>query len=158
MFISNILSKKIIRYLRQIKKTWTHIIENSETDQLELNVNKITILQDRCFFLSLKDRAHIQNRIVADDVLLAVQINDQQSWIFDRVCSIQHVISFIYIFLEDTNYLKSDARILKKILSKKCKIFISQDFNALHSKQTRMKVQMNEFTFENCTLTSDHSS
>jgi len=158
MSISNVLSKEMTRYLRQIKKTWTHIVGDSEADQLGLDANTVAILQGRCPSLSLEDRAHIQNRIVAGDVLPAVQIDDERSRIFDRVCSIQHVIPSIHTFLEDTKYLEPGARILKKILPGKCKVSISQDFGALHSGQTRMKVQTSEFTFEDRTLTSDHSS
>ncbi len=77
MSISNVLSKEMTRYLRQIKKTWTHIVGDSEADQLGLDANTVAILQGRCPFLSLEDRAHIQNRIVPGDVLPAVQINDQ---------------------------------------------------------------------------------
>jgi len=146
------------RYLRRIKNTWTQIVGDEEADQLRLDANTIAILQGRCPSQSSADRAHVQIRMIAGDVLPAVTADDQRSRIFDRVCSIGHVIPSIHTFLEDTKYLEPPARILKELLPGKCKGSLSQHFSALHSGQTKVKVQTSEFTFEDRTLPSGRSS
>ena len=146
------------RYLRRIRKTWTRILGDEEADQLQLDANTVAILQNRCPLLSLKDRAHVQSRFLAEDVLSTVRADDEQSRVFDRACSIEHVIPSIHTFLEDTKYLKPDARILKKLLPGKCKDSMSQHFSALHSGQTKVKMQTSEFTYEDRTSSPDGSS
>ena len=96
--------------------------------------------------------------MLASDVLPAVTADDQRSRIFDRVCSIEHVIPSIHTFLEDTKYLEPPARILKELLPGKCKGSMSQHFSALHSGQTKVKVQTSEYTFEDRTSPSGRSS
>lgn len=64
------------RYLRRIKSTWTGIIKNEKTDQLRLDVNTVAILQGRCPSRSSKDRAHVQIRMLAGDILPAVTADD----------------------------------------------------------------------------------
>ncbi len=150
--------KKMTRYLHWIKNIWTLIIKDEKTDQLQLNVNVIAILQSCCFLQSLKDRAHIQIRMLADNVFLTITADDQRSWIFDHAYSIEHVILLIHIFFKDIKYFESLARILKKLLLSKCKNFMSQHFNALHSEQMKMKMQMSEYIFKNWTLSFNHSS
>ncbi len=78
--------------------------------------------------------------MLASDILLAVIANNQQLRIFDRICSIEYIILFIYTFLEDTKYLEPPIRILKELLPGKYKGFISQYFSALYSGQTKVKV------------------
>lgn len=146
------------RYLRRIKNTWTLIVGDEEADQLRLDANTVAILQGRCPSLSSEDRAHIQIRMLAGDVLPAVTADDQRARIFDRACSIEHVILSIHTFLEDTKYLEPPARILKELLPGKCKGSMSQHFSALHSGQTKVKVQMSEYTFEDRTSPSGRSS
>ena len=146
------------RYLRRVRKTWTRILGDEEADQLQLDANTVAILQGRCPLLSLEDRAHVQSRFLAGDVLPAVKADDERSQVFDRACSIEHVIPSIHTFLEDTKYLEPGARILKKLLPGKCKDSMSQHFSALHSGQTKVKVQTSEFTYEDRTSSSDGSS
>lgn len=95
-------------------------------------------LQGRCPSQSLEDRAQLQFRVLAGDTLPAVTAGDQRSQIFDRVCSIEHVIPSIHTFFEDTKYLELPARILKELLPGKCKGSMSQHFGALHSGQTKV--------------------
>lgn len=99
--------------------------------------------------LSLKDHTHIQSRFLTEDVLSVIKADDEQSQIFDHACLIEHVISFIHMFLKDMKYLELSVRILKKLLLRKCKDFMSQHFSALHSEQTKVKMQMSEFIYEN---------
>lgn len=146
------------RYLRRINKTWTQVVGDKEADQLRLDANTVAILQGRCPMLSLKDRAHVQNRMLAGDIFPAVKADDQRSQIFDRSCSIEHVIPSIHTFLENTKYLEPPARILKQLLPGKCKGSMSQHFSALHGGQVKVKVQTSEFTFEDRTSSSGRSS
>lgn len=146
------------RYLRRINKTWTQVIGDKEADQLRLDANTVAILQGRCPMLSLEDRAHVQNRMLAGDIFPAVKADDQRSQIFDRSCAIEHVIPSIHTFLENTKYLEPPARILKQLLPGKCKGSMSQHFNALHGGQVKVKVQTSEFTFEDRTSSSGRSS
>lgn len=96
--------------------------------------------------------------MLVNDFLFAITIDDQRLRVFDRICSIEYVISFIHIFLEDTKYLESLARILKKLLSSKYRDFMSQHFNVFHNEQTKMKMQMSKYIFENRTSSFDRSS
>jgi len=59
--------------------------------------------------------------MLAGDILPAVVAGDHRSQIFDRVCSIEHVIPSIHTFLEDTKYVEPPVRILKELLPGKCK-------------------------------------
>lgn len=135
-------------YLCQVRKTWTQILGDEEADQLQLDANTVAILQGWCPLLSLEDRAHVQSRFLTEDVLPAVKADDEQSQVFNCACSIEHVIPSIHTFLEDMKYLEPSTRILKKLLLGKCKDSMSQHFSALHSEQTKVKVQMSEFTYE----------
>ncbi len=146
------------RYLCRIRNTWTRIVGDEEADQLQLDANTVATLQGRSPLQSSEDRAHVQNRMLAGDVLKAVTADDQRSRIFHRVCSIEHVIPSIHTFLEDTKYLEPPARILKELLPGKCKGSMSQHFSALHSGQTKVKLQTSEYTFEDRTSPSGRSS
>lgn len=146
------------RYLRRIKNTWTQIVGDEEADQLRLDANTVKTLQGRCPSQSSENRAHAQIKMLASDVLPAVTADDQRSRIFNRVCSIEHMIPSIHTFLEDTKYLEPPARILKELLSGKCKGSMFQYFSALHSGQTKVKVQTSEYTFEDRTSPSGRSS
>jgi len=146
------------RYLRRIKNTWTQIVGDEEADQLRLDANTVAILQGRCPSRSSEDRVHVQIKMLAGDVLPAVTADDQRSRIFDRACSIEHVILSIHTFLEDTKYLEPPARILKELLPGKCKGSMTQHFSALHNGQTKVRVQMSEYTFEDQTSPSGRSS
>ena len=150
--------KEMTRYLRRIKSTWTGIVGDEEADQLQLDANTVAILQGRCPSQSSEDRAHVQIKMLAGDILPAVTADHQRSRILDRACSIEHVIPFIHTFLEDTKYLEPPARILKELLPGKCKGSMSQYFSALYSGQTKVKVQTSEFTFEDRILPSGRSA
>ncbi|KAL9631872.1 MAG: hypothetical protein Q9164_005658 [Protoblastenia rupestris] len=113
--------EEMTRYLRLIRKTWTRILGEEEADQLQFDANTVAILQGRCPSQSLEDRAQLQIRMLAGDILPAFTADDQQSWILDCVCSIEHVIPSIHTFLEDTKYLEPPARILKELLPDKTK-------------------------------------
>ncbi len=158
MLFSDKQQQEMTRYLRRIKNTWTQIVGDEEADQLRLDANTVAILQGRCPSQSLEDRAHVQTRMLAGDILPAVIAGDHRLQIFDRVCSIEHVIPSIRTFLEDTKYLEPPARILKELLPGKCKGSMSQHFGALHSGQTKVRVQTSESTFEDRTLPPGRSS
>ena len=96
-------------------------------------------------------------RMLVDDIFLVIKTNGQRSAIFDRICSIEYVISSIHFVVENTKYLESGVRILKKLLSNKSKDSISQQFRAHHNEQASMKIQISEFVFENRILPSDDS-
>ncbi len=149
--------KKLTRCLRWVNNAWTQIVENKKDDQLWLDANTIAILRDRCLFESTKDRAFVQMWMLVDDIFLVIKINDQQSAIFNRICSIEYVISSIHFVVENMKYLESDVRILKKLLSNKSKDLISQWFRARHNEQASMKIQISEFVFKNRILSSDDS-
>ena len=95
--------------------------------------------------------------MLANDILPAVTTDDQRSRIFECICLIEYVIPSIHTFLKDTKYLEPPARILKALLPGKCKGSMSQYFSALHSGQTKAKVQTSEFTFEYQILPSSRS-
>ena len=145
------------RYLRRIKDTWTQIMGDKEADQLRLDASTVVILQGRRPSQSSEDLAHVQIRMLANDILPAITTDDQRLRIFDCICSIEYVILSIHTFLEDTKYLEPSARILKELLPGKCKGSMSQYFSALHSGQTKVKVQISEFTFEDQMLPSGRS-
>ncbi len=95
--------------------------------------------------------------MLASDILLAVISDNQRLQIFDRTCSIKYAILSIYTFLADTKYLEPAIRILKELLPGKYKGSISQYFNALYGRQTKVKVQTSKYTFEYRTLPSSRS-
>ena len=94
-------------------------------------------------------------QMLVNDIFLIIQMNDQRSTIFNRICSIEYVISSIHFVVENMKYLESDIRILKKLLSNKSKDSILQQFHAHHNEQASMKIQISEFVFKNRMLSSD---
>jgi hypothetical protein len=146
------------RYLRRVKATMTYIIGENENDWLLIDANTAFLLQGLCPGLSLKDRAFVQMRMLSRELFPAIQDDNIRSQILERLCSIKHVITTIHTFLEDTKYLEPCTRILKKLLPGKSKGSLSQYFNALHSGQPNVKVQITEFTLEDRTLSGSHAS
>src|SRR4051812_45214767 len=59
--------------------------------------------------------------MLSRELLHAIQDDNIRSQIFERLCSIKHVITTIHTFLEDTKYLEPCTRILKKLLPGKSK-------------------------------------
>ena len=96
-------------------------------------------------------------RMLAGDILPAVKDDNQRSQIFDRICSVEYMISSIYVCIENSKWLEPGVRILKELLPTNKKGSISQQFRALHNGQANMKVQTSEFTFEDRTLPSGDS-
>ena len=92
--------------------------------------------------------------MLAGDILPAVKDEDRRSEIFDRICSLEHVILSIYMCIENTKWLEPAVRILKEPLPATDKGSIPQQFRALHNGQANMKVQISEFTFEDRTSSS----
>lgn len=109
----------------------------------------INILQSHCFCRSSKDYIYVHMQMLADDILSAFQTDDQHTLILKRLDFIEYVISFFHTFVKDTMYLKSDVKILKMILSAKCKDSLSQHFQVLHDLQTDVNIQTSEFSVKN---------
>ena len=90
--------------------------------------------------------------MLAGELFPAIRGDNIRTQIFERLCTIKHVIISIHTFLEDTKYLEPCSRILKKLLPSKCKGSLSEHYAALHSGQRNARVQTAEFTFEDRTL------
>jgi hypothetical protein len=97
-------------------------------------------------------------RIISRELFPAIRDDDIRTQLFERLCTIKHVIISIYTFLEDTKYLEPCLRILKKILPSKSKGSLSAHYAALHSGQRNARVQTAEFTFEDRTLSVPSAS
>jgi hypothetical protein len=95
--------------------------------------------------------------MLAGDILPAVKDDSRRTEIFDRICSVEHLISSIYTCIEDSKWLEPSVRILKELLPNNGKGSISQQFRALHNGQAKMKVQTSEFTYEDQTFSSGNS-
>lgn len=135
------------RYLCQIKQTWSYIVDDRETHQNKLDANIVHLLQRRCSFRSLDDRAYIEARLLREDILSTVRSSNLQRTLLQRILSIEHIIPSIHTFLEKTKWLESSAAILKDILLIKCKSSLAQVFRALHNEQTRLKEQTSAFSY-----------
>jgi len=57
-------------------------------------------------------------RMFAGDILPAVKDDNRRSEIFDRICSVEHMISSIYMCIENSKWLEPNVRILKELLPK----------------------------------------
>ena len=143
--------------MRRIRKTWTHIVGDNRDNQRQLDANTVAILQGRCPFLSTEDRTFVHMRMVAYDILPALKDGHQREGIFNRICSVEHIIPSIYTCIEDTKWLEPGVRILKELLPINGRGSISQQFRALHNGQADMKVQTSEFTYEDRTAASGDS-
>ena len=95
--------------------------------------------------------------MLADNILSAVKDDSWRLKILNHICSLEHSISSIYTCIENTKWLESDVRILKKLLSNNSKDSILQQFCTLHNKQVNMKIQISEFIFENWMLSFSNS-
>jgi len=96
-------------------------------------------------------------RMLAGDILPAVKDDNRRSDIFDRICSVEHMISSIYMCAEDSKWLEPGVRILKELLPNNGKRSIAEQFRALHNGQANMELQTSEFTSEDRTLPSGNS-
>lgn len=139
--------KKMTRYLCRIKQTWSYIVDDRETHRNKLDANIVHLLQRRCSFRSLNDRAYIEARLLREDILSTVRSSNLQRTLLQRILSIEHIIPSIHTFLEKIKWLESSAAILKNILLIKCKNSLAQAFRALHNKQTRLKEQTSAFSY-----------
>ncbi len=95
--------------------------------------------------------------MLAGDILPAVKDDNRRSDIFDRICSVEHMISSIYMCAEDSKWLEPGVRILKELLPNNGKGSIAEQFRALHNGQANMNLQTSEFTSEDRTLPSGNS-
>jgi hypothetical protein len=95
--------------------------------------------------------------MLAGDILPAVKDDNRRSEIFDRICTVEHMISSIYMCIENSKWLEPGVRILKELLPNNGKGSIAEQFRALHNRQANMKVQTSEFTSEDRTLPSGNS-
>ena len=143
--------------MRRIGKTWTHIVGDNRDDQRQLDANTVAILQGRCPFLSIEDRTFIQMRMLACDILPAVKDGNQRDEIFNRICSVEHIIPSLYTCIEDTKWLEPGVRILKELLPINGRGSMSQQFHALHNGQANTRVQTSEFTYDDRTMSSGDS-
>src|SRR5947207_25155 len=94
------------RYLRRVKETWSLIIGENENYRLLIDPNTVHLLQGRCPGLSSEDRAFVQMRMLSGELFPAIKADDIRSQIFNRLCSIKHIIISIHTFQEDTKYLE----------------------------------------------------
>ncbi len=140
--------KKMTRYLCRIKQTWSYIVDDRETHRNKLDANIVHLLQRRCSFRSLNDRAYIEARLLREDILPTVRSSDLQRTLLQRILSIEHIIPSIHTFLEKIKWLESSAAILKGILLIKCKNSLAQAFRALYNEQTRLKEQTSAFSYQ----------
>ncbi len=139
--------KEMARYLCRIKQTWSYIVGDREAHRNKLDANTVHLLQGRCPFRSLNDRAYIEARLLRGDILPAVRSPDLQRTLLQRILSVEHTIPSIHTFLEETKWLEPGAAILKGILPTKCKGSLAQAFRALHNGQTRLKEQTSAFSY-----------
>jgi len=82
------------------------------------------------------------------DILPAIKSWEQRSAILERIYSVEYIIPSIYTFLKDTKYLELGAKILKKILPVNYKYSIAQAFGSLYNGQPGLKLQQQEYSFE----------
>ncbi|KAL9132046.1 MAG: hypothetical protein Q9217_000174 [Psora testacea] len=143
----NVLRMEMARYLSRVKHTWSCIIGEREDYQNKLDANTVHILQGRCPFRSLDDRAYVEAELLKGNILPAVKSPDLQKKLLQRILAVEHTIPSIYTFLEDTKCLEPGARILKGVLPTKCKGSLAQAFRALHNGQTRFKEQTSAFSY-----------
>jgi len=118
-------------------------------------VNTVHILQGRCSFQSLNDRTYVEAELFKEDIFSAVRSSDLQKGLLEQILSVEHIIPFIYTFLEETKCLKPGARILKNILSTKCKDSLAQAFCVLHNRQARLKEQTGAFLYQHRDLSTE---
>ena len=137
------------RYLRRVKQTWSYIIGGSEGCHLQTDAYTVHLLQGRCPSKSLEDRTYVETQMLKGDILPAIKSWEQRSAILERVCSVEYIIPSIHTFLEGSKVLEVGARILKVILPFNCKYSIAQAFESLHNGQPGLKLQQQEFSFEN---------
>jgi len=142
------------RYLSRVKQTWGFITGEREYHQNRLDANTVYILQGRCPFRSLDDRAYVEARLLKGDIFPAVGSPDLQKSLLERILSVEHTIPSIYTFFEETKCLEPGARILKSILPTKCKGSLAQAFQALHNRQARLKEQTGTFLYRHRTLST----
>ena len=71
--------------------------------------------------------------MLAGDILPAVKDDNRRSDIFDRICSVEHMILLIYIYAEDSKWLEPRVRILKELLPNNGKGSIAEQFRALYN-------------------------
>ena len=139
--------KEMARYLYRIKQIWSYVIGECEEYKYMLDANTVRILQGRCPFRSLKDRAYIEGMWLKGEILPVVSPPDLRKRLFERILAVKHSIPSIYTFLEGVKWLEPGSGILKNILPNKCKGSLSQAFRALHNGQTRFKEQTSAFSF-----------
>ena len=142
------------RYLSRVKETWGFIAGERKYHQNRLDANTVHILQGRCPFRSLNDRAYVEARLLKGDIFPAVGSPDLQKSLLERILSVEHTIPSIYTFFEETKCLEQGARILKSILPTKCKGSLAQAFRALHNEQARLKEQTGTFLYRNRDLST----
>jgi hypothetical protein len=133
--------------LRQICLTWTTILGESQFHQNVLDANTVHILQGRCPFRSLGDRAYLDAEMRKHSLLPGVSPAFRTE-VYQRILLVQHSIPTIYTFLENTKILEPCARILQSLLPAGCKGSLAQDYRALHNGQTRFKEQVSAFLYE----------
>lgn len=136
------------RYLRRVDQAWGYIIGGSEGDKLQLDAYTVHLLQGRCPSKSLEDHTYVETQMLKGDILPAIKSWEQRSAILERIYSVEYIIPSIHTFLEDTKYLELGAKILKEILPVNCKYSIAQAFGSLHNGQPGLKLQQQEYSFE----------
>ena len=85
--------------------------------------------------------------MLAGDILPAINSVQQRQEIFDRICSVEHVIPSLHLLSEDSKYLEGPVKILKQLLPNLSHHSVSQSFAMHNNHQTTMKIQTGEFSF-----------
>jgi len=113
------MPKEMARYLYRIKQIWNCIIGEREDFQNMLDTNTVHVLQGRCPFRSLDDRAYVEAKLLKGEILPAMRSPDLQKELLQRILSVEYIIPSIYTFLEETKWLEPGTSILKGVLPTK---------------------------------------
>lgn len=131
------------RYLRSIWQIWNYICEEDDALRLQLDISTVDVLQGRCHRYS-EDRNYLETR--RSESFPAVCGPHIRENLWQRIMSVDSIITSLHTFLEDTKYLEPCAKVLKGLLPSKFKGSIQQAFETLHNGQKLLKLQMSENT------------
>jgi len=115
-------------YLVRVRESWRDIFDEQVSIFLYLNSYIVIIVQDKNTFLLSKDFYLIEQLLLQREIFFFDVFDNERFTILLRLQFIKHIILFLYIFLENTKYLESCAKIMKFILSLNFKDFVNDDF------------------------------
>ncbi|KAH6718457.1 aspartic peptidase domain-containing protein [Leptodontidium sp. MPI-SDFR-AT-0119] len=87
-----------------------YIAGDDDKSWATIDASSASLIQGLCPGSSLEDRVYIQMRIISGELFPGIRDESARSQIFERICSVKHIITTIYTFLEDNNQTQWSRR------------------------------------------------